>query len=113
MSFFEGRIFLISCCSRSGVKLATLLHFALPHTRYIRSNPLMSVSSVLCNNTITKLQEDFFLTTFHGINWVIFFLIYEEARAKAYTIKNIKTTFKVSGIFPQSVFETYCQRIPG
>ena len=43
--------------------------------------------------------EDFFLTTFHGINWIIFFPIYKEAWAKAYTTESIKAAFKVTGIF--------------
>ena len=62
MSFFEVQIFLISCCSCNGVKLATLLCFAFLLTRHTRSNPLMSVSSVLynnANNTVGKLSEDF------------------------------------------------------
>ena len=99
MSFFEGRIFLISCCSRNGVKLATLLYFAFLLTRHTHSNPLMSVSSVLYNNTVGMLSEDFFLTTFHGINWVVFFPIYKEAWSKAYTVDIIKAAFKVTGIF--------------
>ena len=59
----------------------------------------MSVSSVLYNNTVGELSEDFFLTTFHGINWIIFFPIYKEAWAKAYTTESIKAAFKVTGIF--------------
>ena len=103
MSFFEGRIvFLVSCYSCNGVKLAVLLYFAFLLTRHTRSNlnPLMSVSPVLYNNTVGKLSEDFFLTTFHGINWVILFPIYKEARAKAYyPIEIIKAAFKVTVIF--------------
>ena len=81
------------------MKLATLLYFAfLTRPTRARSNPLMSVSSVLynTNNTVGKLSEDFLLTTFHGINWV---LIYKEAQAKAYTIEIIKAAFKVTEIF--------------
>ena len=47
-----------------------------------------------------KTVEDFLLTNGHGINWVIFFPIYKLARAKAYTVENIKATFKVTGILP-------------
>ena len=61
----------------------------------------MLVSSVLydTNNTIGKLLEAFLLTAFHGINWVLFFPIYKEAQAKAYTIEIIKAAFKVTEIF--------------
>ena len=41
-----------------------------------------------------------FLTASHGINWDIFFPIYKVARAKAYTIENIKAAFKVTRGFP-------------
>ena len=47
-----------------------------------------------------KAVETFFLTTFHSSNRDIFFSIYCEARAEAYTIENIKAEFKVTGIFP-------------
>ena len=47
-----------------------------------------------------KIVEDFFLTTSHGINRAIFFPTYKQARAKAYTVENIKAAFKVTGILP-------------
>ena len=67
------------------MKLATLLYFAFFH-------PFVPA--------YRKAVEDFFLTTSHGINRDIFFSIYREARAEAYTIENIKAEFKVTGIFP-------------
>ena len=36
----------------------------------------------------------------HGINRDIFFPIYKQARAKTYTVENIKAAFKVTGIVP-------------
>ena len=48
---------------------------------------------------------DFFLTTSHGINRDIFFLIYREARVEAY-IENIKAEFKVMEFFP-SILELF------
>ena len=44
--------------------------------------------------------KESFLTISHGINRHIFFPIYNEARAKAYTVKNITAAFKVTRIFP-------------
>ena len=47
-----------------------------------------------------KAVEDFFLTTSHGINRAIFFPTYKQARAKAYTVENIKAAFRVTGTIP-------------
>ena len=47
-----------------------------------------------------KAVEGFFLTTSHGINRDIFFLLYKQARVKTYTVENIKAAFKVTGIVP-------------
>ena len=63
----------------------------LPHTR----GPCHTLQ-----HHYRKTVEDFFLTTSHGINWAIFFPIYQQDQAKAYTVKNIKATFKVTGILP-------------
>ena len=42
--------------------------------RHTHSNPLMSVFSVLYNNTLGKLSEDFFLTTFKASIGLFHFL---------------------------------------
>ena len=49
-----------------------------------------------------KAVKDFFLTTSHDINRAIFFPIYKQARAEAYTVDNIKATVKVTGITPRT-----------
>ena len=49
---------------------------------------------------VYRKAVDFFLTTSHGINRDIFFPIYKQARAKTYTVENIKAVFKVTGIVP-------------
>ena len=59
----------------------------------------MSVFSVLYNNTLGKLSEDFFLTTFKASVGLFISYIYKKPRAKAYTIEIIKAAFKVTGIF--------------
>ena len=109
MSLFERWIFLIYAAA--AVVWRSQQHCILP------SSTALILMSVYC----IAVKESF-LTISHGINRHIFFPIYNEARAKAYTVKNITAAFKVTRIFSlefsssQPAFETYCQkpqRIPG
>ena len=69
---------------------------ALTPTRSLRSFAITLLES--CRKAVGRL----FSHHLYGINWVIFFPIYKEAREKAYTIEIIKAAFKKSSSFSQS-----------
>ena len=84
--------------SSPGAKLRTLLYFAFLGTLHICFNHSTSVSLALQH--YRNAFEDFFLTTSHSINCDLVFPICKQARAKTYTIEDIKTAFKATRIVP-------------